>query len=141
MSTWKLFLLALCCCAAWGTVQAAEEGDTQAQVAKMLLDRAKDEYEIVAKARAANRGLLERIEQELQPYAERRAGELFYNFRRAQPGLAGLREMQEIVDWHEKAVKRHFYLAEEGIKAGVKLNDALTRMDEFAPAEQQLEEE
>lgn len=131
----------LCCL----EVQAGEEVDTQVQVARMLLNRARDEYEIVAKAKAANRGLIERLEQQLQPYLERREGELVYNFRRAQSGSTppSLNEIQELADWHEKAVKRHFYYTDEGIKTGVKLNDALNRMEELGPAEDdhQLEAE
>lgn len=127
-----------------GMALAADAADPQAQVAKMLLERARDDYEIVSKAKAANRGLLERLEQQLQPYVERRGGELTYNFRRTQPGSStppALNEIQELADWHEKAVKRHFYYDEEGIKAGVKLNDALNRMEDFAPDEQNLEQE
>lgn len=139
--------LACCFCCSGLDARAGEEPDTQVQVARMLLNRARDEYEIVAKAKAANRGLIERLEQQLQPYLERREGELIYNFRRAQSGATppSLNEIQELADWHEKAVKRHFYYTDEGIKTGIKLNDALNRMEELVPVEeaedQQLEPE
>lgn len=135
-----LLLLAGGCCLPvffGGLAAAAEDADTQVQVSRMLLARARDDYEIVAKARAVNRGLLERLEQNFQPFIERRGGELVYNFRKSVGGGMPpvVNELQELVDWHEKAVRRHFYLAEEGVRAGVKLNDALNRMEEFASGE------
>lgn len=115
---------------------SADEEDTQAQIAKMLLTRARSDYEIVTKAKAANYGLLKKIEQRLQPFLDRKGGEIIYNFRRSAGGSTqpDVREIQELADWHEKAVRRHFYYAEVSIKTGVKLNDALNRMEELQPA-------
>lgn len=114
------------------SVESADAKDIQIQIAEMMLQRARSDYEIVSKAKAANHGLLQSIEQQLQPYLERREGELVYNFRKSTSGSAQptLNQIQELAQWHEKAVRRHFYYAEEHVKAGVKLNDALNRMEE-----------
>lgn len=110
--------------------------DNEAQVAKLLADRAREEYEIIAKARAANRGLLTKIQRQIQPYLERRAsdGELVYNFDKPAAGATPTtREMHELVDWHEQAVRRHLFLSEAAVTSGVKLTDALNRLDDFLP--------
>lgn len=128
----RILLLLLLCLTA-SAARSADENDTQTQIAKMLLQRARSDYEVVSKAKAANHGLLQSIEQHLQPYLERRDGELVYNFRKSASASAqpGLNQIQELVEWHEKAVRRHFYYTEESIKTGVKLNDALNRMEEL----------
>lgn len=128
-------LLTIPLCLAATVAMGGEEEDTQIQIAKMLLQRARSDYAMVSKAKAANHGLLQSIEQHLQPYMERRDGEIVYNFRKSASGSAqpSLSQIQELAEWHEKAVRRHFYYTEESIKSGVKLNDALNRIEELKP--------